>query len=125
VSERRHDILSRILKRIELVDCPELGSPCWIWKGPLSGSSYKGDEAPKKGRGHGYGRMSLDGQTVAVHLVAWTHFHGYIPGKKQLDHLCSNRACCNPDHLELVTHRTNQRRRAAKRADKNGEAECV
>ena len=29
--------------------------------------------------------MSLDGQTVAVHLVVFTHYYGYIPGKKQID----------------------------------------
>lgn len=110
---RRDDILRRILKRVLLVDCPALGTPCWVWQGPTSGSGYKAaPDAPKKGRGHGYGRMSLDGQTVAVHLVTWTHYNGYIPGKKQLDHLCHNRACCNPSHLELVTHKRNQKRRA-------------
>jgi hypothetical protein len=110
---RRDDILRRILKRVLLVDNPALGTPCWVWQGPTSGNGYKAaPDAPKKGRGHGYGRMSLDGQTVAVHLVTWTHYHGYIPGKKQLDHLCHTRACCNPSHLELVTHKRNQRRRA-------------
>lgn len=39
---------------------------------------------------------------------------GYIPGNKQVDHLCNQRLCCNPQHLELVTHQTNQRRRAAR-----------
>jgi hypothetical protein len=74
---------------------------CLIWQGPTSGT----------GRGGGYGRMCLDGQTVAVHLVAWTNEYGFIPGKKQLDHLCNQRLCWNPAHLELVTHKTNQRRR--------------
>jgi hypothetical protein len=60
--------------------------------------------------------MSLDGQTVAVHLVVWTHYNGFIPGKKQLDHLCSNRRCVQPAHLELVTHRVNQKRRDAAQA---------
>lgn len=57
--------------------------------------------------------MCLDGQTVAVHRVIFTHFFGFIPGKKQIDHKCRNRLCCNPDHLELVTHKENQRRRDA------------
>ena len=60
--------------------------------------------------------MGLDGQTVAVHLVIFTHFYGYIPGKKQIDHLCCQRLCCNPAHLELVSHLRNQRRRASRRA---------
>lgn len=58
--------------------------------------------------------MKLDGQTVAVHLVVYTHFNGFIPGKKQIDHTCNNRMCVNPEHLELVTHLQNQKRRAAR-----------
>ncbi len=60
--------------------------------------------------------MWLDGQTVAVHIVNWTNEHGYVPGKKQLDHLCRNRLCVSDRHLELVTHKQNQKRRAAARA---------
>lgn len=74
---------------------------CWIWKGGCSG----------KGRGGGYGRMSLCGQTVATHRVSYTLWHGYIPSKKQVDHKCRNRKCCNPEHLELVSHKENQKRR--------------
>ena len=109
---RRDDIMRRVFARVTLTPCEALGTPCWLWTGPTSGKAYKAHEAPKKGRGHGYGRMSLDGQTVAVHLVTWTHFHGFIPGRKQLDHLCHNRLCCNPAHLDLVTHGRNQKRRA-------------
>lgn len=56
--------------------------------------------------------MCLDGQTVAVHLVAWTNENGFIPGRKQLDHLCRRRRCVSDLHLELVTHKENQKRRA-------------
>lgn len=55
--------------------------------------------------------MSLNGQTVAVHLVAYTHFYGYIPGNRQVDHLCNQRLCWRKEHLELVSHITNQKRR--------------
>lgn len=107
---RRNAILERIKARTEIVDLGHIIngklSPCHIWTGPHSGN----------GRGGGYGRMSLDGQTVAVHLVAYTHFFGYIPSKKQVDHLCNNRLCWNPLHLELVTHLTNQRRRTKRKA---------
>lgn len=103
---RREEILSRIHERVEVKD---LGfvldgkpSPCHLWTGPDSGT----------GRGGGYGRMSLNGQTVAVHLVMYTNFYGYIPGKKQIDHRCNNRLCCNPAHLQMVTHKRNQRLRA-------------
>lgn len=109
---RRMEILSRIEERLEVHDCGFVldgkPSPCHLWTGPTSGT----------GRGGGYGRMSLNGQTVAVHLVVYTHYYGYIPGKKQIDHRCNQRECCNPAHLEMVSHITNQRRRA-QRAKEN------
>lgn len=107
---RREEILAKVLKRVQFIPHLKLAEPCWIWQGPTSGKGYQGK---KKGRGHGYPRMSLDGQTVAVHLVMWTNEHGFIPGRKQLDHLCHNRSCVNPEHLEMVTHLVNQKRRAA------------
>lgn len=97
MAERRNEVLVKVLTRVKA--CPETG--CWVWQGPTSGD----------GRGGGYPRMWLDGQTVAVHRVVFTHFQGYIPGKRQIDHTCRNRRCCNPEHLELVTHKENQRRR--------------
>jgi hypothetical protein len=117
---RRDAILAKILPRIRLADHPDMPTPCWLWTGPTSGSAYKPHEAPKKGRGHGYPRMSLDGQTVAVHLVVYTHFNGFIPGKKQVDHVCKTRLCVNPEHLELVTHLRNQKRRATAARQKKG-----
>lgn len=97
---RREDIIGKIMSRV--VICPI--SNCWIWQGPDSG----------EGRGGGYGRVSISGVTSAVHLVVYTHFFGYIPGRKQVDHKCNNRLCCNPLHLELVTHKQNQKRRASR-----------
>lgn len=102
MADRRLTIFEKIMKRVHIED-RSFTSYCWIWTGPHSG----------KGRGGGYGRMCLDGQTVAVHLVMFTHFFGFIPGKKQVDHLCKQRLCCNPQHLELVTHKQNMRRRDA------------
>lgn len=102
---RRDEIRNRIMARV--VENDETG--CWIWTGPTSG---------EEGRGAGYPRMSLGGQTVAVHLVMWTNEHGYIPGKKEIDHVCRNRLCVrpHPDHLELVTRKRNAlRREQAKR----------
>lgn len=111
LDDRRMGIIKRIHERVMVVDNGFMidgqPSPCHIWQGPTSG----------EGRGGGYGRMSLNGQTVAVHLVVYSHFYGYIPGKKQVDHLCNQRLCCNPVHLEMVTHKTNQKRRAARSKD--------
>ena len=102
---RRQSILQKIEKRCNVEDRGFIldgkPSPCHIWTGPTSGN----------GRGGGYGRMSLDGQTVAVHIVVATHYFGYIPGNKQVDHLCGQRPCANPAHVEIVTHKVNQKRR--------------
>lgn len=87
-----------------------LPSPCHLWQGSHSGT----------GRGGGYPRMSLSGQTVAVHIVSYVNKNGYVPGKKQIDHLCNNRMCVNPDHLEMVTHKQNQKRRDLRRAAHDG-----
>lgn len=97
LSGRREGILLKVLSRVHID--PETG--CWVWEGHTSGN----------GRGGGYPRMCLDGQTVAVHRVMFTQAYGYIPGKKQIDHICRNRLCVNPEHLEMVTHKENQRRR--------------
>ena len=59
--------------------------------------------------------MCLNGATCAVHKVAWTNYHGYIPPRKQIDHKCNNRLCWREDHLGMVTHKRNQKLRAARR----------
>lgn len=102
---RRNKITDKIMKRVEVVDGP-LPTPCFVWQGPDSGN----------GRGGGYPRMCLDGATVAVHRAMYTNEYGYIPPKKQIDHRCRNRMCVNPRHLEMVTHKKNQKRRDEARA---------
>lgn len=97
---RREAIRARIMVCVEVVDTG-YKTPCHLWTGPDSGD----------GRGGGYPRMSLDGQTVAVHKVSWTNENGFIPGKKQLDHMCRQRRCVREDHLELVTAKRNAIRR--------------
>lgn len=99
--DRRDRIRQKIRENVKIEDRGH-NTPCWIWQGSDSGT----------GRGGGYPRMSLDGQTVAVHIVSFVNEHGYVPSKKQVDHLCNQRMCCNPDHLEMVTHKQNQKRRA-------------
>ena len=103
---RRDDILAKLWERSHEEPAPawlhpSLG-PCRIWDGPTSGN----------GRGGGYGRMSLDGATVATHITSWVNENGVLPPRKQLDHLCRRRLCWNDQHLEPVTHKQNQKRRA-------------
>ena len=56
---------------------------------------------------HGYGRMNALGIDTGAHRLAWLAIMGDIPGDLVVDHLCRNRACVNPAHMELVTNREN------------------
>lgn len=71
-------------------------TPCWIWTGSRSPD--------------GYGRH---GGTYAHTLLYEAHV-GPVPEGQELDHLCRVPACCNPDHLEPVTHAENVRRAIGK-----------
>jgi hypothetical protein len=55
----------------------------------------------------GYGKFSLNGRTEQVHRAAYRELAGIDDESLTLDHLCRNRACWNPEHLELVPLRTN------------------
>ncbi len=59
---------------------------------------------------HGYGKFRWEGGVRYAHRVIWQVLVGPIPDGLQLDHLCRNPSCCNPDHLEPVTHAENLRR---------------
>lgn len=64
---------------------------------------------------NGYGRMRVgslgkDRRAGYAHIEAYRAFVGEIPAGLQLDHLCRNRACCNPAHLEPVTPSVNAKR---------------
>ena len=71
---------------------------CWLWTGPTNG--------------YGYGRAWVDGRKQYVHRLAYEAFWGPVPPGLELDHLCRQRACYNPWHLEAVTHGVNMERAA-------------
>ena len=58
----------------------------------------------------GYGQVRHDGTCRKAYKVAWVLEHGPVPAGLELDHLCRNPACINPEHLEPVTHKENMRR---------------
>ena len=65
---------------------------CWVWKGATL---------------NGYGKFLVNKKHVYSHKISYQLFKGEIPKGKELDHLCRNILCVNPEHLEAVTHREN------------------
>lgn len=58
----------------------------------------------------GYGQIRANGSNTSTHRAAYVLAKGPIPEGLQIDHLCRNRRCCNPDHLEAVTSYENMLR---------------
>lgn len=89
---REKPMAEKIMSKIRKVD----GCSCWFWTGFLRG---------------GYGRMKDEtGRLTEAHRVSYECFVGKIPEGLVLDHLCRNRDCVNPEHLEPVTTKENIRR---------------
>lgn len=70
---------------------------CWIWQG-------------NSDNGRGYFSIMWAQKRRYVHRVAWELVNGPIPDGLQIDHLCRNKRCVNPTHLEPVTGRINKLR---------------
>jgi hypothetical protein len=79
--------------RIETKLSPEPTSGCWLWTGSVT-------------RG-GYGHAWFQKRPRAVHRIVYEMLVGPVPKGLDLDHLCRNRCCANPKHLEPVSHREN------------------
>lgn len=86
---------------------PVLETRCWLWTAGLSEK--------------GYGTFRFNGRMQKAHRLTYELRYGEIPKGLEPDHLCSNRRCIRPEHLEAVTHRENIHRSngiAAKNAKK-------
>lgn len=90
-------LLMRVADKIETPNGP---AGCWVWIGSKWPS--------------GYGQVWFKGRQRPAHVALYEHAHGAIPDGMELDHLCRNKACCNPAHIEPVTHRENMLRHHAR-----------
>lgn len=87
-----------------------MDTKCWIARGKT-----------RPGR---YGRFYINGLTFDAHRVSYTLFKGKIPAGLQIDHLCRNRTCINPKHLEAVTSRVNTLRGNSLQAQNAKKTHC-
>jgi hypothetical protein len=86
-----------------IADKFSVGDGCWEWRGYVETD--------------GYGRVWIDGAYHQAHRVMYELLVGPIPEGLEPDHLCRNRTCVNPGHLEPVTPAVNQQRGAAAKLD--------
>lgn len=80
-------------------------SGCWEWQGARDRL--------------GYGYVRYEGKVWRMHRLMWVAAGRVLPagtrgpGQVDIDHICRNPSCCNPDHLEAVPHRENMIRSTA------------
>jgi hypothetical protein len=75
---------------------------CWNWTGGKTND--------------GYGKTYSSGNRLMAHRLSYETYVGEIPSGMTVHHKCANRACCNPDHLELATQRDNMAEMFARKA---------
>jgi len=92
MAKQKTPAIDRLLARVKY------DSGCWVFTGCISV--------------YGYGRITVDRDIGPhhTHRVAYEALIGPIPDGHDIDHLCRNRACCNPMHLEPVTRLENFKR---------------
>lgn len=69
---------------------------CWLW--------------PYAVNAQGYGQLQVKNQRFEAHRWLYELLKGKPPHKSELDHVCRNRSCVNPEHLEAISHKENCRR---------------
>lgn len=86
------------------------GTPCMPWPGVIE---------------CGYGTLRVRGKTTYAHRAIYENVNGPVPDGMVLDHLCRNRDCVNPDHLEPVTNKENILRGVSPAAINARKTHCV
>lgn len=84
------------LKRFSVKYQIDVRSACWIWVAGCMTS--------------GYGQFYDGTRDVGAHRWSYKNFIGEIPENLEIDHLCENKLCVNPEHLEAVSRQVNMKR---------------
>lgn len=84
---------------------------CWLWTGRLDS--------------HGYGLFRAPGIRIRAHRFAYQALVSFIPEGLHIDHLCRNRQCVNPAHLEPVTCKENLLRGEGPTGKKSRQTHCI
>lgn len=74
----------------------EKSQDCWIWLGSINTSGYGQHGSHRK-----------PGSETLAHRKFYAMAYGEIPAGLQIDHLCRNKLCVRPEHLEAVNHKEN------------------
>ncbi|PXH62351.1 HNH endonuclease signature motif containing protein [Klebsiella variicola] len=80
---------SRLLSKVE----KDLETGCWI---------FTGSRLPS-----GYGILWNGARPTGAHRISFQLYKGEIPAGKEIDHICNNRSCVNPAHLQAISHKEN------------------
>jgi hypothetical protein len=103
---RGKTVMERFMSKVN-----KLPSGCWLWHGPVNRC--------------GYGKFTVQRVTMAAHRFAYHNLVGPIPPELTIDHLCRNRDCVNPKHLEPVSMRENLLRGDTLQAANARKTHCV
>lgn len=87
----------RYWARTEMPSGENICEQCWKWIGYINPST-------------GYGQITVNGQSHVAYRFGYEMLFGTVPEGLELDHLCRNRWCVNPHHLEPVTRQVNSHR---------------
>lgn len=91
--DKYHQIVtSRLISKLEI----NKKTGCWEWRATISLK--------------GYGQIRYKNNTIHAHRLSYIIFIGPLTPGLELDHLCRNKKCVNPYHLEEVTHQENCKR---------------